>query len=130
MGGLALRCYLRRYGDAAIARALTIASPHDGTLLARYGHGRNARQMQPGSRLLAELAASEDAARRAKFVCIATQDDNLIVPRASALLPGARHHALDGVGHLATLEDRRVWEIVEREIVLMARRAPQAPPPV
>lgn len=128
MGGLALRCYLRRYGDAAIARVLTIASPHDGTLLARFGHGRNARQMQPGSRLLAELAASEDAARRAKFVCIATQDDNLIVPRASALLPGARHHALDGVGHLATLEDRRVWEIVEREIALAARRAPQAPP--
>jgi hypothetical protein len=116
MGGLALRCYLRRYGDAAVARAITIASPHHGTLLARFGHGRNARQMRPDSPFLHELAASEDGGRRAQFVCIAAQDDNLIVPRTSPLLGGARHHLLDGVGHLATIEDRRVWEIVEREI--------------
>lgn len=116
MGGLALRCYLRRYGDAAVARAITIASPHHGTRLARFGHGRNAAQMRPESRFLHDLAADEDAARRAKFVCIATHDDNLIVPRTSPLLGGARHHLLDGVGHLATIEDRRVWEIVEREI--------------
>lgn len=116
MGGLALRCYLRRYGDGAIARAITIASPHHGTLLARFGHGRNARQMRPASPFLHELAASEAAGCRAKFVCIATQDDNLIVPRTSPLLEGARHHMVDGVGHLATIEDRRVWSIVEREI--------------
>lgn len=116
MGGLALRCYLRRYGDGAVARAITIASPHHGTLLARFGHGRNAHQMRPDSPLLQALAASEDGGRRARLVCIATQDDNLIVPRTSPLLDGARHHLLDGVGHLALLEDRRVWSIVAREL--------------
>ncbi|MFN3565258.1 MAG: lipase family alpha/beta hydrolase [Burkholderiaceae bacterium] len=123
MGGLALRCYLRRYGGDAVARAITIASPHHGTLLARFGHGRNARQMRPGSQFLRTLAAGENAAMRAKFVCIATRDDNLIVPRTSPLLDGARHHVLDGVGHLASIEDRRVWAIVEREI-RTARRVP------
>jgi predicted alpha/beta hydrolase family esterase len=116
MGGLAVRCYMRRHGDAAVAGAITIASPHHGTLLARFGHGRNARQMRPASPFLHELAASEDRGRRAKFVCIATLDDNLIVPRTSPLLDGARHHVLEGVGHLATIEDRRVRQIVEREI--------------
>lgn len=116
MGGLALRSYLRRYGGDAIARAITIASPHHGTLLARFGHGRNARQMRPGSDFLRELASGESADARAKFVCIATRDDNLIVPRTSPLLDGARHHVVDGVGHLASIEDRRVWAIVEREI--------------
>ncbi len=120
MGGLAVRCYLRRYGDSAVAGAITIASPHQGTLLARFGHGRNAAQMRPDSDFLRELAACEDAARRAKFICIATVDDNLIVPRTSPLLAGARHHVLASVGHLATIEDRRVWDIVERE--LRARR--------
>lgn len=123
MGGLALRCYLRRHGGDAIARAITIASPHHGTLLARFGYGRNARQMRPDSDFLRELASGEDAATRAKFVCIATRDDNLIVPRGSPLLGGARHHVLDGVGHLATIEDRRVWAVIEREI----RTAPCPP---
>ncbi len=120
MGGLAVRCYLRRHGDSKVAAAITIASPHHGTLLARFGHGRNAAQMRPDSAFLRELAQSEDEVRRAKFICIATLDDNLIVPRTSPLLAGARHHLLDGVGHLATIEDRRVWDIVERE--LRARR--------
>ncbi|MFZ5541189.1 MAG: alpha/beta fold hydrolase [Pseudomonadota bacterium] len=125
MGGLALRCYLRRHGGDAVARAVTIASPHHGTLLARFGYGRNARQMRPDSDFLRELAAGENAATRAKFVCIATQDDNLIVPRTSPLLGGARHHVLDGVGHLASIEDRRVWAIV-REELRSASSAPHA----
>jgi pimeloyl-ACP methyl ester carboxylesterase len=123
MGGLAMRCYMRRHGDTAVAGAITIASPHHGTLLARYGHGRNAAQMRPDSDFLRELAASENEARRAKFVCIATLDDNLIVPRTSPLLEGAHHHVLDGIGHLATIEDRRVWALVEREIGT-TRRSP------
>ncbi|GAB4476606.1 MAG: alpha/beta fold hydrolase [Burkholderiaceae bacterium] len=121
MGGLALRGYLRRYGHTALARAITIASPHAGTLLARFGHGRNARQMRPGSAFLRELAAVENAAVRAKFVCIATRDDNLIVPRTSPLLDGSAQHVLDGVGHLAMIEDRRVWAIVAAALGLQRR---------
>jgi pimeloyl-ACP methyl ester carboxylesterase len=124
MGGLAVRCYLRRHGDAALARVITIASPHQGTLLARFGHGRNAAQMRPDSAFLSELAASEDAPRRAKFVCLATRDDNLIVPRTSPLLEGARHHVVEGVGHLASIEDPRVWEIVARELRATAEGEP------
>lgn len=116
MGGLAARVYLRRFGDARVARVITLATPHQGTVFGRLGFGRNARQMAAGSGFLAQLAASEDEARRGKFVCIASRDDNLIVPRSSPLLSGAAERAVEGVGHLALVEDERAWRIVAAEI--------------
>ena len=116
MGGLAARAYLRRHGDAKVARVITLATPHHGTIFGRCGIGRNARQMATGSSFLAELAAGENAARRARFVCIATRDDNLVVPRSSPLLPGANRHVIEGVGHLALAADRRAWRIIVDEI--------------
>jgi triacylglycerol lipase len=47
MGGLAARVYLRKHGDAHVARVVTLASPHHGTIFGRLGHSRNARQMAP-----------------------------------------------------------------------------------
>lgn len=120
MGGLAARAYLRRHGDAAVARVVTLASPHHGTVFAALGHGANARQMRKDSAYLTTLAGAESAALRRKFVCIASADDNLVIPRTSPLLPGADSHVLDGVGHLALTEDGRVWERV-RAAVLGAR---------
>jgi predicted alpha/beta hydrolase family esterase len=116
MGGLVARAYLQRRGDARVARVITLATPHQGTVFGRLGLGANARQMATGSRFLAGLAAAESASLRAKFVCIATADDNLIVPRSSPLLPGATARVIEGVGHLALIEDPRAWRIVAEEI--------------
>jgi pimeloyl-ACP methyl ester carboxylesterase len=117
MGGLAIRAYLRDHGDGAVARVVTIAAPHHGTELGRFGFGRNASQMVRGSAYLRALGDALTPAARRKFVCIATLADNLVVPRTSPLLPDARHVVLDGVGHLAMVEDTRVWQAV-REAVL------------
>lgn len=111
MGGLAARAYLRKHGDAQVAHVVTLASPHHGTVLGRLGGSRNARQMAHGSRFLHQLA-STDRGRCAKFTCVATRDDNLLVPRSSPLLPGAKTIELDGVGHLALIEDPRAWRII------------------
>ncbi|HXF45208.1 MAG TPA: alpha/beta fold hydrolase [Burkholderiaceae bacterium] len=110
MGGIAIRAYLRRCGDGHVARVITIASPHGGTLLGRLGHGVNARQMARGSAYLAALEAALTPALRSKFVCLATRDDNMIIPRTSPLMPGARHVVFDRVGHLAMVVDVRVWQ--------------------
>lgn len=56
MGGLVARAYLRRYGELRVARLITLGTPHRGSLLAHLGIGRNARQMEPGSVWLRELA--------------------------------------------------------------------------
>jgi len=123
MGGLAARVYLRRYGDAHVVRIVTLASPHHGTVFGHLGHSRNARQMARGSRFIEQLAA-DDRGRWSRFTTVATRDDNLVVPRSSPLLPGARQIEIDGIGHLALLEDRRAWQIVADE----AHTAFAAPP--
>lgn len=116
MGGLAARTWLRDHGDAAVERVITLGSPHHGTAFGRLGHGANARQMARGSRWLAALAAGESAALRRRFVCIGTADDNLVIPRSSPLLAGAEQHLLDGVGHLALIEDPRAWRLIAAAI--------------
>ncbi len=116
MGGLVARAYLRKRGDAAVARVITIATPHAGTIFGGFGHGRNARQMAHSSAFMRELASALTPAVLAKFVCVATADDNLVVPRSSPLLEGTKHIVLDGIGHLAMLEDRRVWDVLVREL--------------
>jgi len=123
MGGLASRVYLRRHGDAHVARVVTLASPHHGTVFGRLGHSRNARQMAKGSRFI-ERVAADDRGRWTRFTTVATRDDNLVVPRTSPLLPGSRQIEVDGVGHLALIEDPRAWQVIVDE----ARRAFQAVP--
>ena len=114
MGGLAARVYLRRHGDVHVARIVTLASPHQGTILGRLGYGRNARQMTAGSRFIEKLA-SGDRGRWVRFTTVVTRDDNLVIPRSSPLLPGAKQIELDGVGHLALIEDPRAWQIIAEE---------------
>lgn len=112
MGGLAARAYLCKHGDHAIDRVITVATPHHGTVFGVLGHGRNARQMIRNCEYLTTLAGVEKIERRRRFVCIATADDNLVVPRSSPLLPDAQWHVVDGVGHLALTEDPRVWQLI------------------
>jgi pimeloyl-ACP methyl ester carboxylesterase len=114
MGGLAARVYLRKCGDAHVARVVTLASPHHGTIFGRLGHSLNVRQMMRGSSFVSRLN-DQDRGRRPRYTTVATRDDNLVVPRSSPLLPGARQIELDGVGHLALIEDRRAWQIIADE---------------
>ena len=114
MGGLAIRAYLSRFGDDAVALVVTLATPHHGTFLARFGSGANASQMGIGSSYLQQLARALPPTLAAKFVCVATRDDNMIVPRTSPLLPGAQHVVLERVGHLALIEDARAWQVVQQ----------------
>lgn len=126
MGGLAARVYLRKHGDAQVARVVTLASPHHGTVLGRLGASRNARQMARGSRFLRRLEQT-DHGRCAKFTCVATRDDNLVIPRSSPLLAGAKAVLLDGVGHLALIEDPRAWQVIVDEAQRLAAHAAGRP---
>jgi triacylglycerol esterase/lipase EstA (alpha/beta hydrolase family) len=115
MGGLAARVYLRKYGDADIVRVVTLATPHHGTIFGRIAHTRNARQMAAGSSFIKHLEA-DDHGRWRRFTTVATRDDNLVVPRSSPLLRGAKQIVIDGVGHLALIEDPRAWRVVVDEV--------------
>jgi triacylglycerol esterase/lipase EstA (alpha/beta hydrolase family) len=120
MGGLVARAWLRGHGAGRAARVITLGTPHHGTALARFGLGHNAFQMRPGSAWLCALAASEDAATRARITSIYTHHDNIVSPRESSRLAGARNLEFGGVGHVALGSDARVLAAVMRELAALA----------
>ncbi len=117
MGGLVARAYLARHGAGRVARLVTIASPHNGTRLARLGAGTNARQMRPGSDFLESLERLEGPmGPGCPVTSIYTVHDNLVSPQDTSRLPYARNVALAGVGHIAVLLDPRVHDLVAQEV--------------
>lgn len=104
MGGLAMRAYLVRRGNRRIAGLVTLASPHQGTALARFGSGENARQMRYGSVFLSQLTHMEQMAKPPPTLCVYTRHDNLVAPQDSACLAWAQSVALVGHGHIAMME--------------------------
>ena len=130
MGGIAARAWLRRYGDARVERVITLGSPHTGTVLAALGRSGTVAQMRISSRWLADLAASESAARRARFTCLYSYHDDVVVPQLSGRLEGARNVELCGLGHVTLLYSRRVWKILFDELAALEidPAAPQGAP--
>ena len=117
MGGLAAREYLRRHGAGRIAKLVTIASPHHGTVLARVGVGPNARQMRRGSAFLAALEAAErDNPPRVAAASIRSAHDNLVAPQETSRLPWARNVVLKGLGHIDILGSRALREALLEEL--------------
>lgn len=105
MGGLVCRSYLARHGSNRVRKLITLASPHAGTELARIGFGQNAREMEPGSLWLNDMASE-----KLKVPAIAFRNayDNYVMPQENQRLPGARDIELPPVGHVAMLFDKRV----------------------
>lgn len=131
MGGLAARAYLRDFGGAKVARLVTLASPHAGSVHAYLGLGANAREMRPGSPWLDVLTRAEAQGLGTKVVSIYTRHDNFVAPSSSCVHPGAENIALSGVGHLAMLFSSAVHAAVARELDAAnadARAAPALPP--
>lgn len=118
MGGLVCRSYLARHGIARVARLVTLATPHAGSELARVGVGQNAREMEPGSLWLRDMAAE---AVKVPAVALRNPYDNYAMPQDNQRLPGATDVELPPVGHLAMLTDRRV---ADRLTQLLAETRP------
>lgn len=108
MGGLALRAWWRKYGAGHEApHVITLGSPHQGTRMAALGLGVNAAQMRQGSAWLAQLPGLPDVD------CFWTPCDQIVNPAERAVLPGARAHRLDGVGHMGLVHAPEAWQLVQ-----------------
>ena len=128
MGGLVARAYLRANGHGAVARVITIDTPHHGTLFARFGHGDNTRQMRVACDYVRGLAESDEPV---EFVCFASQHDNLVVPRDGQILACAEAVWFERIGHLAMSDSdevlKKLIEVVERPLPEAAKSATAAP---
>lgn len=102
MGGLVIRAYLRRYGPSRVCQALTLGTPHHGSLLAWLAPGPNSRQMRPGDPWLMKLNA-DLALCSVPLTVVYSDRDNYVLPHSRQALSGASNHQVHGTGHLALL---------------------------
>jgi len=116
MGGLVCRAYARRFGGARLAGIVTLGAPHHGTVLALFGHGADAQDMQPMGAWLRELGESERAGLATRVTSIYGSHDNFVAPQDSSALAGAKNVPLAGIGHLALLFSGRVAALVDAEL--------------
>jgi pimeloyl-ACP methyl ester carboxylesterase len=117
MGGLAARAYLAAHGEARIAKLITIASPHHGTVHAALGAGANARQMHPRSAFLESLRRHEaHNAPAMPATSIYLPHDNLVAPQDSSRLEWAKNVALPGFGHIEVLHSTRLADLLIQEL--------------
>ena len=101
MGGLAARAWLRsRHAEGRVHHVVTIATPHHGTWLARFGHGENARQMRLLSDWRRRLDHGMPADRHCLFTCWYSNCDNIVFPASTATLAGADNRLMAGVAHV------------------------------
>ncbi len=109
MGGLICRSYLARHGIDRVDRLFTLATPHQGSVLARIGLGQNARELEPGSLWLTDMAAEPI---RIPTTSLRNPYDNYAMPQDNQRLAGTRDIELPPVGHLAMLYDRRIVDML------------------
>ena len=123
MGGVLLRWYVQELGgDRFVDTAITIASPHEGTLAALAGVGAGARDLRVGSKVMRRLAMG---VRRTdvRWVAFYSNLDVLIQPAPSAMLRHPALHATNVLvkdqGHLTIM----MAPVVARAVVAQLEAA-------
>ena len=119
LGGVLIRWYVQELGgDAFVDTAITVASPHEGTVTANIGVGPCARDLRPGSTVLRRLAAT---ARRTdvSWVAFYSNLDLVVQPASAAQLRspalGAENVLVKDHGHVGIMSSPVVVDaIVER----------------
>ena len=112
MGGLIGRYYVQRMGgDARVHTLVTLGSPHGGTLPATWVPHPIARQMRPGSDVLAELDLPAPGCST-RVLAVWSDLDLMIAPKRSARIDhpdlSARNLLVRGVGHMSLPVNRHV----------------------
>jgi pimeloyl-ACP methyl ester carboxylesterase len=119
MGGLAIRAWMRRYGTAHAARAITLGTPHAGTQINPLVDTPNALQMAWHSHWLQVLAASETEATRSLFRIALTAQDNIVFAQRAQTMAGVVPMVFEGLGHLQLCTSAKVRHWVCQQLLLL-----------
>ena len=113
MGGLAVRAWMAsRHIGHEVDRVVTIASPHQGTWLARFFHAPNGVEMRLGSAWLSALSARESAETTKRFICYYGPCDNIVFPVSTATMRGADNRRLEATAHVQMAFHPAVFDTV------------------
>jgi triacylglycerol lipase len=117
MGGIAIRAYLRSYGQQEVAKIITLGTPHVGTWLGRFAHSSNGQQMNLNSLWLKRLAEHETTHPiGAITTVILTELDTIVFPQLQQTLPGAENIAVTGMAHMSMVFDEGVFNLVSERL--------------
>lgn len=109
MGGLVSAWYATKLAKkGTVIDLITIASPLEGTPIARVAIGEDAKEMRPNSEFIKELRDSILENRSIQFYHIATRRDHLIIPGTSALIKNHEQYLFDDLGHASLLYSKRL----------------------
>ena len=127
LGGLVVREAVQRRGLAgSTGTAVTIATPHAGTWLARFAFGPCARQMRPGSAFLNELGRAALSAGP-RWVMLHGGSDR-VVPARSAIPDSDDSRVVTlrpaDVGHRSITRHAEVVRSIVTELLHADRTAP------
>ena len=122
MGGLVARLALDDPRTRArIGTLVTMAAPHGGSHLARYGATARSLDLRPESEVLARLARQlpwRGPPDHPRLVALWSPADVILLPARSAAVPGAENVELEGFTHYGYLIHptgwRRVLEALDR----------------
>lgn len=118
MGGLVSRYYLQNLGGAARCENLiTIASPHNGTEMARLYPSLGAEQMRPSSQFLTDLYATQAKLGKMPVVSYRTPLDLVILPAASSIWDRAENLSIPVLLHPLMLSSHCVLLDIERRLL-------------
>ncbi len=120
LGGVLLRWYVEELGgDARVSTAITLGTPHQGTVAAYLWPERTARHLRPGSWVMRRLEADATPSP-VRWVSVWSDADLLVQPHDAARLtaPGldATNVAVHGIGHLSLLAAPQVMHVAERAL--------------
>ena len=107
-GGVIAGWYVRQLGGAAsVRRLVTIGTPWHGTRTAVFGQRAHARDLLPGSDIVAGIAAPP-----CPTWAIWTRTDGMMVPFSTAAPDGVNTVEVQDEGHLSMLYSARVYRLV------------------
>ncbi len=109
MGGLVSAYYaLKLARPGSVRKIITIASPLQGTPIAKIGVGRCAREMEHRSTLVQELDAAIESSD-IPFYHMATKTDQIVLPYTSCLRGSPEsQYVVEDIGHASLLFSGRV----------------------
>ncbi len=121
LGGIVCRWYVQEAGgDDTVGTAITLSSPHAGTIAAFAGPGRTARELRPNSWVMRRLNYSAKPSD-VSWVAFYGDSDALVQPMRSGSLDvpalNARNVLMPGMGHLGILLDGEVVTQVVDELL-------------
>jgi pimeloyl-ACP methyl ester carboxylesterase len=109
IGGLAVRWFVQELGgDPRVVQTVSLASPFWGARRARFLPGSLARELEPGSSVLAMLRAG--IGRSVPHYAVSGSHDGLVGPPSR--LGAVEEMVAEGCGHNAVLYDPAVLEAV------------------